>query len=64
MPAELVEKEFWIHLKETERLIKLKGLGNEWQNKRITDGRRNSVWYEFIFKVNFYNESDVRITYK
>ena len=29
MPAELVEKEFWIHLKETERLIKLEGLGNE-----------------------------------
>ena len=29
MPAELVEKEFWIHLKETERLIKLERLGNE-----------------------------------
>ena len=29
MPAELVEKEFWIHLKETERLIKLEELGNE-----------------------------------
>lgn len=29
MPAELVEKEFWIHLKETERLIKLEGLGDE-----------------------------------
>ena len=29
MPAELVEKEFWIHLRETERLIKLGELGNE-----------------------------------
>ena len=29
MPAELVEKEFWIHLKETERLIRLERLGNE-----------------------------------
>ena len=29
MPAELVEKEFWIHLRETERLIKLEELGNE-----------------------------------
>ena len=29
MPAELVEKEFWIHLRETERLIKLGEIGNE-----------------------------------
>ena len=29
MPAELVEKEFWIHLREAERLIKLGELGNE-----------------------------------
>ena len=29
MPAELVEKEFWIHLRETERLIKLERLANE-----------------------------------
>lgn len=29
MPAELVEKEFWIHLRETERLIKLGETGNE-----------------------------------
>lgn len=29
MPEELVEKEFWIHLRETERLIKLGELGNE-----------------------------------
>jgi len=29
MPAELVEKEFWIHLRETERLMKLGEIGNE-----------------------------------
>ena len=51
MPAELVEKEFWIHLKETERLIRLEGLGNEWQNKGNATSKRNSVWYEFIFKI-------------
>jgi len=28
LPAELVEKEFWIHLRETERLIKLERLGD------------------------------------
>ena len=34
MPAELVEKEFWIHLRETERLIKLGEIGNERRDKK------------------------------